>query len=179
MQSIATGLRPILAAAALAALIAPGWGGGPGAQAEPRFEAPAGPDGFAAELKGDPARGRTVFQQCAACHDVGPRAKNKTGPHLNNLIGRPAAAVKGFAYSLPLTTLGLRGMTWSADALDIYLRRPEDLIDGTSMPHVGLAAAQARADLIAYLRDPAAVRPGAVGSPGSPAGSARPSAAGG
>ena len=43
----------------------------------------------------DVAAGEKVFAKCKACHAVGPGAKNKVGPELNGLIGRPVASVEG------------------------------------------------------------------------------------
>src|SRR5262245_21142583 len=40
--------------------------------------------------EGDVENGGEVFKKCRACHDVGPQAKNKVGPVLNGIIGRPA-----------------------------------------------------------------------------------------
>lgn len=109
---------------------------------------------FASDRVGDATRGRLLFSQCSACHALGAKAEHRTGPHLTDILDRPAASAKGYPYSLPLAALGLRGMTWSAEALDIYLRRPSDLIQGTDMPHVGIVSAQDRADLIAFLSHP-------------------------
>ena len=38
-------------------------------------------------VAGDPAKGEKVFRKCKACHYV-DKEKNKTGPHLINIIGR-------------------------------------------------------------------------------------------
>ena len=43
---------------------------------------------------GDAAAGEKVFKKCKACHYV-DREKNKSGPHLVNIVGRAAGAVKG------------------------------------------------------------------------------------
>ena len=47
----------------------------------------------AAAHAGDPAAGEKVFNKCKACHAVGEGAKNKSGPVLNNLMGRAAGSV--------------------------------------------------------------------------------------
>ena len=44
--------------------------------------------GAQAELLGDATRGETLFRDCASCHQVGPGAKNRVGPHLNDIFGR-------------------------------------------------------------------------------------------
>lgn len=40
--------------------------------------------------EGDAALGEKVFGKCKACHAVGEGAKNKVGPELNGIVGRPA-----------------------------------------------------------------------------------------
>ena len=44
-------------------------------------------------------RGGKVFKKCKSCHIVGAGAKNRVGPHLNNIIGRSVGTVDGFKYS--------------------------------------------------------------------------------
>ena len=44
------------------------------------------------------------------------------------------------------------GGKWDYEALNAYLYKPREHIKGTKMSFVGLASAQERADLIAYLR---------------------------
>ena len=43
---------------------------------------------------GDAAAGEKVFKKCKACHYV-DQEKNKSGPHLVNIVGRAAGAVDG------------------------------------------------------------------------------------
>jgi cytochrome c2 len=43
--------------------------------------------------EGDVASGQKVFNKCKACHAVGEGAKNRVGPHLNELFGRTAGTV--------------------------------------------------------------------------------------
>jgi cytochrome c len=50
-----------------------------------------------------------MFVQCRACHQVGETAKNGIGPHLNDVFGRQAGSVEGYAYSPALKNSGL---TW-------------------------------------------------------------------
>ena len=47
----------------------------------------------------DADAGKKIFKKCFACHAIGPGAKNKVGPHLNGVIGRPAGSAEGFKYS--------------------------------------------------------------------------------
>ena len=37
--------------------------------------------------------GEELFGRCAMCHEVGPEAKNRQGPHLNEVLGRRAGSV--------------------------------------------------------------------------------------
>ena len=44
-------------------------------------------------------KGATLFKQCAACHKIGPDAKNGIGPELNALDGRHSGSVPNYSYS--------------------------------------------------------------------------------
>ena len=61
------------------------------------------------EAQGNAAEGENVFKKCKTCHDVGEGAKNKIGPILNNIVGRKAASIDGYAYSSDLKALGSQG----------------------------------------------------------------------
>ena len=101
-----------------------------------------------AHAAGDPAKGQQVYQsQCAACHSTSPGVA-LFGPSLADVYGKPAASVKGYAYSPALTNAHL---TWTADALDKFLTAPQTDVPGTKMPFAGLSDAAQRADVIAYL----------------------------
>jgi cytochrome c len=98
-------------------------------------------------------RGERLFLQCRACHSLGAAQEGKIGPPLGGVIGRKAAAVPGFAYSKALAALGL---TWDEPTLDRWLARPAEVVPGTSMVYAGLAKAEDRQQLIAYLKRAAA-----------------------
>ncbi|PVA10709.1 cytochrome C [Pelagivirga sediminicola] len=101
---------------------------------------------------GDAARGAEVFRQCAACHEVGPQARDRIGPHLNGLFGRPAASHDGYRYSESMARAGDDGLIWTDDTLSAYIENPRALVSRTRMSFAGLPDAQARADLLAHLR---------------------------
>ena len=101
-----------------------------------------------AAAEGDAAKGEKVFRKCKACHAVGPGAKNKVGPELNGLVGRPAGSVDGYNYSPAMKGSGL---TWDEATLNTYLTKPKDLVPGTKMIFAGLSKEDQRADIIAYL----------------------------
>ena len=101
---------------------------------------------------GNPARGKTLFQQnCALCHADHTAADGSEitgqGPWLVGVVGRPAAANPTFSYT---SALRKSGLTWDAATLDRFLKNPGQLVPGTTMPAV-VAKAQDRQDIIAYL----------------------------
>ena len=111
-----------------------------------------GASGHAGRSHGDAQAGEKVFKNCSACHTVGPGAKNKVGPHLNDVIGRVAGSVEGFKYSKAMKTAGEEGIVWTSETLTPYLTNPKDFIKGTKMAFAGLKKAEEIADVIAYLR---------------------------
>lgn len=99
-------------------------------------------------LAGDPARGATVFQACAACHSTKP-GQHMTGPSLAKIWQHKAGTVEGFSrYSEAMKHVNV---VWNAEMLDRWLSNPEGLIPGTSMTFQGLRESKARQDVIAYL----------------------------
>ncbi|MGD9866597.1 MAG: c-type cytochrome [Hyphomicrobiales bacterium] len=101
---------------------------------------------------GDPAKGESVFKKCKACHDVGPDAKKKVGPPLNNIIDAPAGAQEGYNYSKPMRDAGAGGLVWDDDKLHSYLENPKKLVPGGKMSFPGLKDEDDRDDVIAYLK---------------------------
>jgi cytochrome c len=100
----------------------------------------------------DATRGKAVFEQCAACHSFDP-TRSETGPHLKGLIGRKSASVEDFIYS---PAMRRANVTWTPEQLDAYLKDPQaPPFRGNRMPFAGIPDAQARADLIAYLKEAA------------------------
>ncbi|MFB8340583.1 c-type cytochrome [Brucella cytisi] len=100
----------------------------------------------------DPARGETVFKRCAACHTGEKGGANKVGPHLWDVVNRPAASVEGFGYSAPMKEFGAAGNKWDFEHLNKFLTSPKGYIKGTAMGFAGDKKDNERADLIAYLR---------------------------
>lgn len=106
----------------------------------------------AADDFGDPIAGETVYRQCKSCHQVGEGAKHRIGPHLNGIFGRQAASHDAFRYSKALARAGAGGLEWHADTLDTFLENPQAMASGTRMSFRGLKDADARRNVIAYLR---------------------------
>ena len=111
-----------------------------------------GMSGLAATDDGKGEEGAEVFKKCRACHDVGPDAKNKVGPLLNDIIGRKAGTIDGFAYSEANKAAGAKGLTWTEDVMLKYLENPLTFMPGTKMAFAGLKDEQDRKDLIAFLK---------------------------
>jgi cytochrome c len=97
---------------------------------------------------GHPAAGANVFHQCQSCHAVGPGASNGVGPSLNGVVGRHSASAPGFHYSSAMKNSGL---VWTPANISRFIAAPSDVVPGTHMTYGGLAGAQDRADVIAYL----------------------------
>ncbi|MEL0062498.1 MAG: cytochrome c family protein [Candidatus Puniceispirillum sp.] len=99
---------------------------------------------------GDAKAGEKVFRKCKSCHYV-DQEKNKTGPHLVNIIGRAAGSVDGFKYSKAMKDSGL---TWDEATLAEFLKKPKAYLKGTKMAFAGLRKDKEIDDLIAYLKAP-------------------------
>jgi cytochrome c len=96
----------------------------------------------------DLANGRTVFTACAYCHGLSGTG-GPVGPSLKDVVGRPAAAIEGFAYS---DAMKASGLTWTEANLDAFLTNPDAKVMGTRMVFAGLGSPTDRRDVIAYLK---------------------------
>ena len=101
-----------------------------------------------AVAKGDAAKGKLVFAQCAVCHKIDKAGGNGIGPNLYGVVGRPSGSAPGFAYSPALTKLKI---TWTVEKLDGFLTHPAGAVPGTRMPFAGIKDPASRQDVIAYL----------------------------
>ena len=107
---------------------------------------------------GDPQAGAQAFRACAACHTLEPGV-HRTGPSLAGVFGRKAGTAEGFhRYSGALRSADL---VWSEDTLTRFLADPQAFLPGNRMTFSGIADAQARADVIAYLQTASAAGAGA------------------
>ncbi|MDU8929075.1 c-type cytochrome [Alisedimentitalea sp. MJ-SS2] len=103
----------------------------------------------------DPAlvkAGEKVFKKCKACHQVGEKAKNKTGPVLNGVMGRGFASVDGFKYSKTIKAMGEEGMIWDEANMAEFLKNPKAFIKKTKMSFAGLKKDEDAAAVIEYLK---------------------------
>lgn len=96
--------------------------------------------------------GEKVFKKCAACHAVGDGAKNKVGPHLNDVFGRKAGSIEGYKYSKAMKKAGEEGLVWDDASMDEFMLKPKKFIKKTKMSFGGLKKDTDRLNLIAYLK---------------------------
>jgi cytochrome c len=98
--------------------------------------------------EGDAAAGEKLFVKCKTCHTL-EAGKNKVGPSLAGLMGRPAASVADFNYS---DAMKASGITWDESTLGEYLADPKGKVPGNKMVFPGMKKDEDRANLIAYLK---------------------------
>jgi cytochrome c len=101
----------------------------------------------AARAEGDPVRGEARFQECAACHKLEAGA-NEVGPSLHGLFTRKAGELTDFRFSPAMKRSGIE---WTPETLEKYIADPQAMVPANRMPYAGMASANDRADLIAYL----------------------------
>lgn len=102
-----------------------------------------------AVVAGDAKAGQDVFKsECAECHSVA-EGRNKKGPSLFGIVGRPSGSVAGYDYSDALKHIG---WTWTPEQLHTYLSQPAKQANpGTKMKYDGLDNAKDLDDLLSYL----------------------------
>jgi cytochrome c len=106
-----------------------------------------------AYAEGNAEHGKTVFNQCKACHQIGPNAKNTAiAPEQNGVFGATAGSRPGFNFSPAMKDAGAKGLVWNEENLDKFLTNPKELVPGTKMIFPGLKNAADRADVIAFLK---------------------------
>jgi cytochrome c len=116
-----------------------------------------------ANAAGDPNRGAQLYRACAACHSLEPD-RNMTGPSLAGVWGRKAGTLASF----PRYSPAVKGsdVVWNEQTLDSWLQDPAHFIPGNRMTFPGIKEAQARSDLIAYLKAVPGSGQAAQGAPG-------------
>jgi cytochrome c len=106
---------------------------------------------FAVGTTGDPTRGEQIYKRCQGCHSI---ASNRVGPRHQGLFGRQAGSLADYSYSKAMKASGI---VWNETTLDQFIANPRGLVPGTKMPFAGIADAQERADLIAFLKQATAM----------------------
>jgi cytochrome c len=101
-----------------------------------------------AALAQDAAAGKTAFNKCLPCHSIGEGAKNKVGPELNGLDGRPAGTVPDYNYS---DANKKSGITWNEAQFKEYIKDPKAKVPGTKMTFAGIKNENEINNLWAYV----------------------------
>ncbi|MBM4215591.1 MAG: c-type cytochrome [Gammaproteobacteria bacterium] len=96
----------------------------------------------------DYKRGRLLYIQCRACHDLQPSPVEKVGPNLAGIMGQRAGQVQGFTYSAALSSSKI---VWDRATLDRWLEKPGAVVPGNVMAFAGIPDAADRAALIQYI----------------------------
>lgn len=106
--------------------------------------------GSASLAKADTSSGARLYLQCRSCHTLEASGANGVGPNLHGVLGAKAGAKQGYQYS---PALAQSGIIWTPEQLDAFLAKPNSLVPGTKMAFAGVASAEARQELIAYLQE--------------------------
>lgn len=77
---------------------------------------------------GDAAKGEKTFKKCKACHQVGEGAKNRTGPILNDIMGRTAGTVEDYKYSKSMIAAGEAGLIWDEALVAAFIENPKEFL---------------------------------------------------
>ncbi len=93
--------------------------------------------------------GEKAAKKCLTCHSFEKGGANKIGPNLWGVLGGNKARIQGFAYSEGMKG---KGGAWGFEDLNAFLINPKEFVPGTKMVFAGVASAQERADILAYLR---------------------------
>jgi len=109
----------------------------------------------AAAPDADFKRGRLLYIQCRACHELKADQGHKVGPNLAGFINRKGASAEGFAYSPALKGATI---TWDRATLDRWLEKPSAVVPGNAMAFAGIANPKDRAALITYIESESATK---------------------
>ena len=91
-----------------------------------------------------------AFLQCRSCHTLQAGAADNVGPNLFGFLGKRAGTNRAsFSYS---TQMRASTIVWNDANLDRFLEKPGAVIPGTKMAFIGMARADQRQALIAFLR---------------------------
>jgi cytochrome c len=98
----------------------------------------------------DLAPGQLVFNNaCRTCHST-REGDNRLGPHMRGIIGRKAGSLPNYSYS---SAMKGANFVWDEDNLKRFIANPDEIVPGNTMkPYGGLASAESRVELIAFLK---------------------------
>jgi cytochrome c len=105
-------------------------------------------------LAQDTDAGQIAFNNaCRTCHT--PReGDNRLGPSLYGVIGRKAGSLP--SYNNYSESMKKADIVWDKNNLDRFIANPDAVVPGNNMkPYGGIASAEERAKIIAYLESAA------------------------
>lgn len=86
---------------------------------------------------------------CRTCHTI-REGDNRLGPNLHAILGRKAGSLPGYSFSSAMKNADF---VWDEDKLDRFIAHPDEVVPNNRMkPFGGLASADERAKIIAFLR---------------------------
>lgn len=95
--------------------------------------------------------GERAYQKCYSCHSLEGPDPSTQGPSLKGIVGGTVAAERGFVYSSAMRGYAARQPRWTREALDAFIADPQALVPNNDMGFFGIANAEERGALIAYL----------------------------
>ena len=96
----------------------------------------------------DVENGKKIAKKCTACHTLNKGGKNRLGPNLFGVLGKPAGHVTDYKYSKALLDSGI---VWDEATFMAFITNPKKTVKGTKMSFAGLRKPEDQADVIAYL----------------------------
>ncbi|MBP5856386.1 hypothetical protein KAJ83_05165 [Marivibrio halodurans] len=95
-------------------------------------------------------RGSFQFRKCAVCHSLDAEAPPRSGPTLDGIFGRRVGGLRGYTYS---DALRAADFVWTPETVSqLFAEGPDVMLPGTKMPIQRMPDAQARADLMTFLK---------------------------
>jgi cytochrome c len=86
---------------------------------------------------------------CRTCHSI-KEGDNRQGPNLYRIMGRKAGSLPDYNYS---SAMKGADFVWDEEKLAHFIASPDEVVPGNNMkPYSGLASADDRTKIIAYLR---------------------------
>jgi cytochrome c len=93
---------------------------------------------------------------CRTCHTT-KEGDNRQGPNLYRIIGRKAGSLPDYSYS---SAMKGADFVWDEEKLERFIASPDEVVPGNNMkPYSGLASAEDRTKVIAFLRSVSTGRP--------------------
>jgi cytochrome c len=93
---------------------------------------------------------------CRTCHTT-KEGDNRQGPNLYKIMGRKAGSLADYNYSGAMKDAGL---VWDEEKLERFIASPDEVVPGNNMkPYSGLASADDRKKVIAFLQSVSTGRP--------------------